>query len=125
MVMESSVFFRKNESFFSVPFIFLSAKLNWAISVVAWCLVRDDYNTKPFDDVELLDTIEMRLRKHKSNISSTAASSIKNQLSGQQVIDSLPASLKEAEPRSVRKRICSILKDKSAAMYTSSIPEKQ
>lgn len=46
-----------------VPFIFLTAKAEKTDMRKGMNLGADDYITKPFDDVELLDAIEMRLRK--------------------------------------------------------------
>ncbi|MBK7525443.1 MAG: response regulator [Saprospiraceae bacterium] len=46
-----------------IPFIFLTAKTEREDFRKGMGLGADDYITKPFDDVELLDTIEMRLQK--------------------------------------------------------------
>ncbi|MEZ5057984.1 MAG: response regulator [Saprospiraceae bacterium] len=46
-----------------VPFIFLTAKAEKTDMRKGMNLGADDYITKPFDDVELLDAIEMRLKK--------------------------------------------------------------
>lgn len=48
----------------SVPFIFLTAKTEMMDLRRGMNLGADDYLTKPFDDVELLDAIEMRLKKN-------------------------------------------------------------
>ena len=53
----------KNPKVASVPFIFLTAKAEKEDFRRGMGLGADDYITKPFDDVELLDTIEMRLKK--------------------------------------------------------------
>ncbi|MEN7548371.1 response regulator [Rapidithrix thailandica] len=47
----------------SIPFIFLTAKAEKTDFRKGMNLGADDYLTKPFDDVELLDAIESRLRK--------------------------------------------------------------
>jgi CheY-like chemotaxis protein/CRP-like cAMP-binding protein len=47
----------------SVPFIFLTAKAEMTDLRRGMNLGADDYLTKPFDEVELLDAIEMRLKK--------------------------------------------------------------
>ena len=47
-----------------IPFIFLTAKAENQDFRKGMNLGADDYVTKPFDDVELLDAIEMRLKKH-------------------------------------------------------------
>ncbi len=53
----------KKESTASIPFIFLTAKAEKADMRKGMGLGADDYLTKPFDDTELLDSIEARLRK--------------------------------------------------------------
>lgn len=50
----------------SIPFIFLTAKAEKTDFRKGMNLGADDYITKPFDDVELLDAIDIRLRKHES-----------------------------------------------------------
>jgi len=48
----------------SIPFIFLTAKTEMMDLRKGMNLGADDYLTKPFDEVELLDAIEMRLKKN-------------------------------------------------------------
>lgn len=48
-----------------IPFIFLTAKTEKADFRKGMNLGADDYITKPFDDVELLNAIEVRMRKHE------------------------------------------------------------
>lgn len=55
----------KNEQTATIPFIFLTAKTEKSDIRKGMNLGADDYLTKPFDDVELLDAVEMRLRKHE------------------------------------------------------------
>src|SRR6478735_2186389 len=47
----------------TIPFIFLSAKTEKADLRKGMNMGADDYVTKPFDDTELLNAIETRLRK--------------------------------------------------------------
>jgi len=54
----------KKESTAGIPFIFLTAKAERADMRKGMTLGADDYITKPFDDTELLDAIEARLRKN-------------------------------------------------------------
>ena len=56
-----------------IPFMFLTAKADKSDFRRGMGLGADDYITKPFDDVELMDAIEMRLKKSAqlSNISNT------------------------------------------------------
>lgn len=58
-----------------VPFLFLTAKAEKTDFRKGMGLGADDYLTKPFDDVELLETIELRLKKSeemKAILESTA-----------------------------------------------------
>ncbi len=48
-----------------IPFIFLTAKAEKTDFRKGMGLGADDYITKPFDDTELLEAIEMRLKKHE------------------------------------------------------------
>jgi len=54
----------KKDSTASIPFIFLTAKAERADMRKGMILGADDYLTKPFDDTELLDAIEARLKKN-------------------------------------------------------------
>lgn len=60
-----------------IPFIFLTAKAEKNDFRKGMNLGADDYITKPFDDIELLDALEMRLKKGeriKNSISTTNSS---------------------------------------------------
>lgn len=54
----------KNDETSSIPFIFLTAKAERGEQRKGMEMGADDYLTKPFDDVELLNAIESRLRKN-------------------------------------------------------------
>lgn len=54
----------KNEETASIPFIFLTAKAERGDFRKGMEMGADDYLTKPFDDVELLNAIESRLKKN-------------------------------------------------------------
>lgn len=56
----------KNTATSSIPFIFLTAKAEKDDMRKGMNLGADDYLTKPFDDVQLLDAIEIRLKKSES-----------------------------------------------------------
>lgn len=55
----------KNESLKSIPFIFLTAKTERGDFRKGMEMGADDYITKPFTDIELLNAIESRLQKAK------------------------------------------------------------
>lgn len=55
----------KNEETASIPFIFLTAKAERNDFRKGMEMGADDYLTKPFDDVELLNAIESRLKKNE------------------------------------------------------------
>src|SRR5215469_6915204 len=55
---------RKNESTVNTPFIFLTARTERTDFRKGMEMGADDYITKPFDDIELLNAIEIRLRKY-------------------------------------------------------------
>lgn len=55
---------RKNASTENTPFIFLTAKTERMDFRKGMEMGADDYITKPFDDIELLNAIEIRLKKY-------------------------------------------------------------
>src|SRR5688572_7986088 len=55
----------KNAETSGIPFIFLTAKTEKTDIRKGMTLGADDYLTKPFDDTDLLNAIETRLRKHQ------------------------------------------------------------
>ncbi|WP_205503362.1 response regulator [Rufibacter psychrotolerans] len=55
----------KNPATSGIPFIFLTAKSEKDDFRKGMNLGADDYLTKPFDDLELLDAVEMRLKKNE------------------------------------------------------------
>lgn len=56
----------KNEQTAAIPFIFLTAKAERSDFRKGMEMGADDYVTKPFDDIELLNAIESRLKKSNS-----------------------------------------------------------
>src|SRR5258705_3137318 len=54
----------KDPSTANIPFIFLTAKTDLRDFRVGMNLGADDYITKPFDGLELLNVIELRLKKN-------------------------------------------------------------
>jgi len=88
-----------------IPFLFLSAKTELIDIRKGMTLGADDYITKPFDDVELLDTIEARLKKRKPAAGNTTSEhQLINLLTSEQLLDLLPESVLEGEPRYVSKK---------------------
>lgn len=57
---------QKNETTEKIPFIFLTAKAEKNDFRKGMELGADDYLTKPYDDVELLNAVEVRLKKFES-----------------------------------------------------------
>jgi len=55
---------RKNEATLDTPFIFLTAKTERTDFRKGMEMGADDYITKPFEDIELLNAIEIRLKKY-------------------------------------------------------------
>src|SRR5215213_10047442 len=65
---------RKNSETQNIPFIFLTAKTERGDFRKGMEMGADDYITKPFDDIELLNAIEVRLKRSEileSNYSSS------------------------------------------------------
>lgn len=58
-------FLGKDPATAGIPFIFLTAKAEKQDLRKGMSLGADDYLTKPFDDMELLDAIEIRLKKNE------------------------------------------------------------
>src|SRR6476661_2905108 len=56
---------RKNPDTQNIPFIFLTAKTERGDFRKGMEMGADDYITKPFDDIELLNAVEVRLKKSK------------------------------------------------------------
>jgi DNA-binding response OmpR family regulator len=64
----------KNEQLKNTPFIFLTAKTERSDFRKGMEMGADDYITKPFTDIELLNAIESRLQKAKAQTARAAAS---------------------------------------------------
>lgn len=95
----------KNQASASIPFIFLTAKTEMADMRRGMTLGADDYITKPFDDVELLDTIEVRLQKKRPGINHDSAhAGVMNIQSGEQIFELFQTAIPFAESRIIRKK---------------------
>lgn len=55
----------RNPATSTIPFVFLTGRVDINHIREGMMLGADDYLTKPFDDAELLSVIEMRIRKHE------------------------------------------------------------
>jgi len=56
---------KRNEETANIPFIFLTAKIERADFRKGMEMGADDYITKPFEDIELLNAIEIRLKNQR------------------------------------------------------------
>ena len=77
----------RNPKTAGIPFIFLTAKAEKADFRKGMNLGADDYLTKPFEDVELLDAIEMRKKK----VDSISALNVGNETELTQFVDEVRA----------------------------------
>ena len=95
----------KNPKTNKIPFIFLTAKAEKADFRKGMGLGADDYITKPFDDTELLEAIEMRLRKsahfEKISTADTNPESFFSELKVEKALESLSD---EREVRTYKKK---------------------
>lgn len=98
---------RKNEATVNTPFIFLTAKTERADFRKGMEMGADDYITKPFDDIELLNAIEIRLKKQdilhgKYSKDEKGASALIADLSASGV---LPLDVQTAETQEIGKKL--------------------
>ncbi|HET7117901.1 MAG TPA: response regulator, partial [Hanamia sp.] len=86
----------KNENLKGIPFIFLTAKTERSDFRKGMEMGADDYITKPFTDIELLNAIESRLQKVKfQKEHAGAAQSLNNffdEIKNEDALDNLTAS---------------------------------
>jgi len=90
----------KNPATAGIPFVFLTAKAEKDDVRKGMNLGADDYLTKPFDDIELLNAIEIRLKKHDAlknefNKSSEGLDDFLNQAKGLQELTNLLSDKKQ------------------------------
>ena len=93
---------QRNPETASIPFIFLTAKSEATDFRKGMNLGADDYITKPFEEVELLEAIEMRLSKHVN----IPVPSAKNgfTLSDKEIFKCVDSLTEDAEPRTYPKK---------------------
>lgn len=96
----------KNPKTAIIPFIFLTAKAERIDMRKGMEMGADDYLTKPFDDVELLNAIESRLsKKFKHEVFySKSIDNLTNILGGTSGINTLQKMIAERKVRNVKKR---------------------
>jgi DNA-binding response OmpR family regulator len=89
-----------------IPFIFLTAKADKADIRKGMNLGADDYIIKPFDDVELLDAIELRLEKSERlrNLSIKSENGLAAFIDEARGFETMKSLSKERETKSFRKK---------------------
>ncbi|MBK9282951.1 MAG: response regulator [Sphingobacteriaceae bacterium] len=107
----------KNKETANIPFIFLSAKAERSDFRKGMEMGADDYVTKPFDDIELLNAIESRIKKAE-----LLKQEYSNTLEG---FDSFIKEVKSIEPlkKLSEKRDTSYIKKKQIIYQEGSIPK--
>lgn len=107
----------KNKDTANIPFIFLSAKAERSDFRKGMEMGADDYITKPFDDIELLNAIESRLKKAE-----LLKKEYDNTLEG---FDSFIKEVKSIEPlkKLSEKRDTSLFKKKQNIYQEGSLPK--
>lgn len=90
----------------NIPFIFLTAKTEKSDFRKGMALGANDYLTKPFDDIELLEAIEIRLKKHKNDINKSKIENtyVSPAFNLQSLSEELVKLAMESEQRLVRKK---------------------
>ena len=88
----------------SIPFIFLTARTDLGDMRRGMTLGADDYITKPFDDVQLLDTVELRLKKKSAGATAPAATGMFNAQPERMGEDQWPAAWLDEAPRTIHKK---------------------
>lgn len=96
----------KNKDLMHIPFMFLTAKAEKTDFRKGMGLGADDYITKPFDDVELLEAIEMRLKKGEeyNKIRENTAAFAKSFYDENNAISNFNAFVKSFEVRKYNKK---------------------
>lgn len=96
----------KNQNTENIPFIFLTAKAERADMRKGMEMGADDYLTKPFDDMELLNTIESRFHKKQKleSFYSQSFESLKLLANQNQGLDELKKIISDRKVKQVRKK---------------------
>lgn len=96
----------KNPDTASIPFIFLTAKIERSAMRKGMEMGADDYLTKPFDDAELLNAIESRFRKSEVLIKEFQKNyeGLNEFINGIRTLDQLKRVCEEHEVKTVKKK---------------------
>ena len=96
----------KNPETANIPFIFLTAKAERADMRKGMEMGADDYLTKPFDDMELLNTIESRFQKKEKQQAfySKSLESLRLLANQNQGLDELKKIISERKVKQVKKK---------------------
>jgi cAMP-binding proteins - catabolite gene activator and regulatory subunit of cAMP-dependent protein kinases len=90
----------------AIPFVFLTAKTERIDIRKGMEMGADDYLTKPFDDVELLNAIETRLKKRdlQKSLYSESLDKLDNLLNNNRGLEELTKVISERKVRQIKKR---------------------
>jgi DNA-binding response OmpR family regulator/DNA-binding transcriptional regulator YhcF (GntR family) len=96
----------KNKETAVIPFIFLTAKTDRQDMRKGMEMGADDYLTKPFDDVELFNAIEVRLKKHQQTkaLISTSLNNLSKLIVNNCGLDELAKYISERKVRQIKKK---------------------
>jgi len=89
-----------------IPFIFLTAKTDRQDMRKGMEMGADDYLTKPFDDVELFNAIEVRLKKYQQHkaLISTSLNNLSKLIVNKSGLDELAKYISERKVRQIKKK---------------------
>jgi CRP-like cAMP-binding protein len=96
----------KNQETAVIPFIFLTAKTDRQDMRKGMEMGADDYLTKPFDDVELFNAIEVRLKKYQQHkaLISTSLNNLSKLIVNKSGLDELAKYISERKVRQIKKK---------------------
>lgn len=96
----------KNAATAVIPFIFLTAKTDRQDMRKGMEMGADDYLTKPFDDVELFNAIEIRLKKHQNHkeVISASLDHLSSLLKHKNGLDELRKHIADRKVRQIKKK---------------------
>jgi len=95
---------QRNPETASIPFIFLTAKSEKTDFRKGMNLGADDYITKPFEEVELMEAIEIRLKKNEGILKNPMAEKVGLTLNNEEILQCMNPLAEDAEVRSYPKK---------------------